>query len=318
MNDALHTFVREMEAQQRYLNFVQVSHLGNVIEEYSRLSRHARLHVYSIAKSITSVAVGIAVDDGLFELDDLVCDFFKEEIPDSASGNLLKVRVRHLLTMTSGISDSDMAWDGDSRKETSDWLGFFFSRQFNTEPGSQFHYASICTYVLGRIIEQRTGKTLHDFCNSRIFIPLGIENPDWLNCPHGHTMGGYGLSLSIDELTRFGELLINEGSYRGHRIVSAKYLRSATTRQVISHTPQSESDGRFFTAGYGFGFWINPDGSYRAEGMFSQILAILPEIKATIAIQALDENAPEILEAAWSTIVDSLKSVPTTISQHSL
>lgn len=303
--DILEDFIHATESNM--LMFAQVRQHGEVIADCGILPVSTRYQVMSVAKSFTAIGYGVAEAEGIIRRDDRVAAEFPEYLPKNASQNLLDIRVEHLLTMTSGLKDPLFFADMPERYRVKDWLSHYFSAEFVRAPGERFQYSNFNTYLIGRIIEKRTGLTLFSYMKNRgVFDKLHIGNPDWLPCPMGHTACCNGLMLTIDEMGRFGEMILRQGEFEGERIVSREFIQDATSYHVPSDTfPVPCED---LHAGYGYGFWMNQGrpGTCKAYGKYGQFILILPEKDAVICTMAMNEDDSVILNAVWEHLYDKL------------
>lgn len=266
-----------------------------------------QVNLYSGSKTFTSLAVGLCVDDGTLKLTDRVLDFFPEYREIAAPGSE-KITLRDLLHMSSGKLQF---WFGEPdrnalEEKPEDWAERFFRVPVTKEPGTHFFYSNACSYMLGRVIEKISGKTLRGFLLPRLFLPLGIHNPQWNTCTGGHTLGATGLQLTTAEYARLGKLLLHGGVWDGTRIVSESYLQSAANDTVPCDGPGNEEPE--CKAGYGYQLWrcAHP-GAYRADGMYGQFCIVVPDKRAVITVTAHEEKAPYgIVRAVFQDIVAPL------------
>ncbi len=287
--------LEKLKQREMVVNYVQVRHHGETVLDWGRMEQKTRLNTWSVSKSFVSVAVGIAMDEGLLTLDEKICESFPEYLPKNPSRNLLDITVRHMLTMTTGFDHALFFADDPERYVTEDWIAYFFNHDFTYRPGERFLYCNFNTYMLACLIERKCGRNLMDYLKEKLFTPLGILSPDWTTCPGGHIHAANGLYLTIDELANFGEMLLNGGTYKGNSIVSKKYLDMASVNQL----PED------WDTKYGFQFWINFDGtSYRADGKFGQFVFVLPKKDMVVAVQSLDDG--NMLEELWSEFIMKL------------
>ena len=199
---------------------------------------------FSACKSIVALAVGILMDDGLLQTDDRLLDLFPQQ-GTLVSRRLMKdLTVKHLLQMQSGDQFSEAA----SMTQT-DWLqGFFASASLI---GSQkFHYNSLNTYILSRIVCQVSGLSLSQFLSERLFEPMGIRDFYWECCPEGFEKGGWGLYLRAEDLAKLGQLILDGGLWNGKQLISSQFLDCATKAQVSTPTSCGDYD-------YGWQFWVH-------------------------------------------------------------
>lgn len=230
--------------------------------------------LYSLSKSVTSIAVGIACDRGLLTPDDPVIGFFPDKLPLLAelSEHLPAMKVRHLLSMTAG-HESDIYPAVVSRR---DWAAAFLAQPIERAPGTHYRYSTPSTYMLSAIVERVSDLNLVDFLMPTLFGPLGIAKPVWETCPLGATAGGMGLSLSTEDVAKFGQMLLNEGTYEGRCIVSESYIRSAVSEQSDNRfgVPAERTDS---AQGYGYQFHLCRFGAYRGDGSFGQLCLVSPK-----------------------------------------
>lgn len=287
--------LKTMKQQGMVTNYVQVRQHGETILDWGRMEQKTRLNTWSVSKSFISVAVGIAIDDGLISLDEKICDSFQDYLPENPSEKLLGITVKHMLTMTTGFDHPLFFTDDPERYVTEDWIAHFFQHDFTYKPGERFLYCNFNTYMLACLIERKCGRDIMDYLKEKLFTPLNILSPDWTRCPKGHIHAANGLYLTIDEFGNFGEMILNGGVYKGKRIVSKEYLDMACINQL-----PKEWDTK-----YGFQFWINFDGkSFRADGKFGQFILIFPEKDMVVAVQSLDDG--DILKQIWEEFIMKL------------
>ncbi len=226
--------------------------------------------VFSITKSVTSLGIGILYDQGLIGLDDPIVKYFKEELPLNYDRKINDITIRHLLTMSSGI-DSENIFE---MLRSTDWRKLYFNSKFTAIPGTFYKYSSITTHMLSAIVSKVTNKPLEELIKTHIFDVLDIKNYSWEMAPEGTSFGGFGLSLDESSLVKLGQLLLNEGTYLGKRVVSKAYLDLATAPQVIKQDYVNNPNTVSIGYQYGFQFHVSPNLSYRADGAFGQIIVI--------------------------------------------
>jgi CubicO group peptidase (beta-lactamase class C family) len=268
--------------------YAQIRKGGHVTGEFSRTPKKTRLNTMSVSKSVLSAGVGIAMGEGLLSIDESICEAFPEYVPQNTSPCLSALRVRHLLTMTTGLSKPLFFADDPERYTVKDWIRYFFNADFTYPPGQRFLYSNFNTYILSCLIERRTKENLLEYLRDRLFEPLGIGNPDWTLCPLGHVHAANGLYLTIDELGNFGEMLLHRGAYGGRQIVPAPYLRDATVKQV-DNVPLEEVGSNYQTFGYGYQFWMTPlANTFICNGNYGQYCLVMPEKDTVISVMSFE------------------------------
>ncbi len=293
---------------------------GSVTAEFARVPYRVDQPqlLYSLSKSVTSIAAGIAIDEGLLKLTDTVISFFPNKLPADISANLARMTVHHLLSMNAGHGDN--IYGAVAQEE--DWVQAFLAQEVAYEPGSHYVYSTHCTYMLSAIIEQVAGEKLVDFLMPRLFEPLDIPRPVWETCPLGITAGGMGLSLSTESIAKLGQLLLNKGEYAGKRIVSERYLALAASEQ--SDNRPSAKAGRIDSAqGYGYQFHLCRRGCFRGDGSFGQLLLVAPRenivIAATSAFPGM-QQLQTLLDLIFEQLFDRLDQpgTPSPSDSHEL
>ncbi|MDD5944943.1 MAG: serine hydrolase [Clostridia bacterium] len=282
MAEFVKNMVSEADKRELHVIYAQFRQGGEIKDEVCRAINKTRLNTFSVSKSIVSAGVGIALDEGLISLDEKICDAFEEYVPKNASNNLLDTRIRHMLTMTTGLKEPLFFADGADRYRVKDWIEYFFNAEFDHAPGERFLYSNFNTYMISCLIEKRAGVNLLEYLRYRLFEPLGIGNPDWTLCPKGHVHAANGLYLNIDELGNFGEMLLHRGEYNGKRLVPEKYIAEAT----VKHTDSPGKYGSdYLNCGYGYQFWMTPiPDTFLCYGNYGQFCFVMPKKDAVISI----------------------------------
>ena len=256
--------------------------------------------LYSLSKSFTSTAVGLAIAEGKLSLDDEVLKFFPEDAPSNPSANLKAMRVSDLLRMSTGHQTEP------PRPDDQPWTRAFLAHPVPFKPGTHFLYNTSATYMLSAIVQKATGQTVLEYLRPRLFEPLGIERPTWETSPQGITAGGYGLSIRTEDIARFGQLYLQKGKWQGRQLVPEAWVEAATARQTSNgSSPNSDWD-----QGYGYQFWRCRNGVYRGDGAFGQYCIVLPEQDAVIAITSGVRDMQAVLNLIWDKLLPAMKPSP--------
>lgn len=289
----LDDFLKYVDDNRYVVNYIKVEQNGETIAYYGRLPLKTRFNLMSASKSFVSVAVGIAMEEGLVSLTDKMCDYFPEYMPDKAGEFLPEITLKDLLTMQAGNKEALFFNDDELRYNTKDWIQYFFNTEFSYKPGTHFLYSNFNTYMASCMVEKKAGMNLKDYLQPRLFDKMGVHNIDWTCCPKGHVHAANGLYLTIDEFSGFGNMLLNQGNYNGHSIVSKEYLKEATRQQVED-------------VNYGYQFWINPDNqSFRADGKYGQYCIVMPEKNAVVTTMACEDV--KLFDKVWEMIAEKVK-----------
>lgn len=253
--------------------------------------------LWSLSKSFTSTAVGLAISDGKLSIDDPVLKFFPEEAPAELSANLKSMRVRDLLTMSTGHQDEVVLRD---KKE---WAKAFLAHPVPHKPGTHFKYNTPATYMQSAIVQRVTGQKVVDYLQSRLFGPLGISAPKWDESPEGVSLGGYGLYLRTEDIAKFGQLYLQNGKWNDQQLVPAQWIVQATSKQVSNGSDPTKD----WDQGYGFQFWRCRHNAYRGDGKDGQFCIVLPEQNAVVAITANTGDMQSELNFVWDKLLPAFE-----------
>jgi CubicO group peptidase (beta-lactamase class C family) len=282
-------------------SFTLVRHGYVVAEGWWKPEASDKPHVmHSLSKSFTSTAVGLAVAEGKLSIDDPVVKFFPEDTPPDASVKLQAMRVRDLLTMSTG-HETEPKFTPDTP-----WVKTFLAHPVPHKPGAHFLYNSAGTHMLSAIVKRVTGETVFDFLKPRLFEPLGIENAEWGASPQGNTLGGWGLKIRTEDIAKFGQLYLQKGQWNGKQLILASWVEQATTKQVSNGSDPAKD----WDQGYGFQFWRCRHGAYRGDGAFGQFCIVLPEQDAVIAITADARDMQAELNVVWDKLLPAFRDAP--------
>lgn len=255
--------------------------------------------MFSMTKSITALAIGIACDQGLLTLNDKVVTFFPDKLPQQCSENLRAMKIRDLLTMTSGTHDDNYLELFDQ----SDWGRAFLSQEFCHVPGSYYRYNTHGSHMLSLIIEIVSKQSLEAYVEQHLFRPLSIKVYNWEKTRENHTAGGMGLSLKIMDIEKIGRLILNDGWFDGQQVVSDAFLREATTTQVFKHSETERSDRDYCGQYYGFQFHVDSYGNPRMDGAFGQLCLILKDIETVITITSAGSKMDSLLALIYNELL---------------
>lgn len=302
---AILDFVQSADQQVDAMNSFMLVRHGHVVAEgwwspYAEATPHS---MYSLSKSFTSTAVGLAINEGKLSLDDEVLKFFPDQAPAVPSENLKQMRVRDLLTMNTGQHAEDVAkFSFDTNVPL---VELFLSLPVAHKPGTHFWYNTPATFMESAIVQKVTGQTVFDYLKPRLFDPLGIENPTW-EMKQQYTFGGSGLHIRTEDIARFGQLYLQKGNWQGKQLIPAAWIEAATSRQTSNGSnPASDWDQC-----YGFNFWRCRPGCYRGDGAFGQFCIVIPDQDAVVAITSGTRDMQGVMNLVWDKILPALQPKP--------
>lgn len=250
-----------------------------VCEYYPEYNIPVCRHVsFSLSKSVVAMAVGIAEEQGIINIDEKLCDIFSSHSGIFMKRGMKNVTIRHLLTMTAGVTFDEL-----SSFFSMDWRLSYMGSDLGFEPGSDFAYNSLNTYMLVAAITKRSGKKFIDYINEFLLYPMGIHDVTWDKCPQGIEKGGWGMKLSVPDMLKLGQLYLDSGSWmvQGVRrqLVPEKWVRES----LSCHVPLQ--DNRMLR-GYGYHIWLLANGAFLYNGVFGQNVYVHPDRRLVIAMTA--------------------------------
>jgi CubicO group peptidase (beta-lactamase class C family) len=244
--------------------------------------------VRSVTKSVTSALIGIACKEHyLTGLDQNVAGLLPEYIATDTDPRKLGMTVKDLLMMQAGLQ-WDERYDYWKLYESENWVAFTLGRPMACSPGTSFAYNSGTSQVLAAILTKTTHMQMSEFARERLFMPLGIQHAEWETDPQGLNIGGFGLSLTVEDLAKFGYLYLHNGQWNGQQIVPAAYVRASTTAWSAGGFPEESR--------YGYNWWVTNEVGYAAffaAGYGGQYLYVIPELDTIVVTTADHEVPPE-------------------------
>jgi CubicO group peptidase (beta-lactamase class C family) len=261
---------------------------------------------YSLSKSFTSTAVGIAIGEGKMSLDDEVLKAFPEDAPAEPSANLRAMRVRDLLRMAAGHLKEGPLWNEAAGVAPEPWTRRFLAQPVDFKPGTRFLYDTPGTYMLSAMVQKATGMSVLEYLRPRLFAPLGYDHPTWMASPQGISVGGFGLMGRTEDIARFGQLYLQKGMWQGRQLIPAAWVAEATTLQTGNGSnPKSDWD-----QGYCYQFWRCRHHAYRGDGAFGQYCIVMPDSDAVVAITSGVHDMQAVLNLVWDKLLPAMGPDP--------
>jgi len=259
---------------------------GRLVREAYFAPAHvdSAMDMRSVTKSVSAMLVGLAADRGLVRTDDFLTEWIKHE---SLRGDHDSIRVRHLLTMTSGMAWSDETdfgpWVRSGRP-----VGYVLDREVVAAPGQRFIYNTGASHLLSRIVGRAAGEPTRDFAERLLLGPLGIGNYRWGVMQDGFVAGGVGLALRARDAAKIGQLLLQGGRSGTAQILSEAWVTEQTEPAITLGLVA----GVLRAGGYGFQTWHDNDGggpgvhSFLLWGYGGQFVSIVPDRQLVVVTQA--------------------------------
>lgn len=314
---------------------VDIHHLmvlrhGKVIAElHAAPYRADQVHtLYSASKTVTGLAVGLAVDDGLLTVDDKVSKHLRDKMPASLSPALDSLTVRDLLIMAAGRKQDLSIFMGEK-----DWLTTWFAGDFHGV-GQRFNYDSMCTHALATIVSRVTGKSLLQYVGQRIFSPMHITVADWELAPDSVETAGWGLRLHAESEAKLGLLLLQQGQWQGRQLVSRQWIHDMTQHHITTRErPEPKLswwekiqkafrtmwhklralftgyDVDHYYLGYGYQTKVIQQpmaDSFFATGYGGQLIDVVPELDMVVVVNGRAANYGDELNTIYYQLVEPL------------
>ncbi|MHA2460160.1 MAG: serine hydrolase domain-containing protein, partial [Candidatus Thorarchaeota archaeon] len=269
-----------------------VRHGYMVLEHYRSEYRNenSTQYMYSVTKSFTSALIGIALAQGYFDnLSQPVLPFFPDKVIEIPDERRERVTIENLLTMRSGIF-----WDETSAPFTSpdngiyhlmsqDGVEYVLNLPMVAEPDELWHYNTGASHLLSGIIQATTEMTAKEFGDETLFGPLGFSEQTWATDASGVVRGGFDLKITLRDMTKFGLLYLNNGTWDGEQIVPADWVTASTN--TITDLG--------YNSGYGYQWWTLPDdGIFYAAGLYGQYIYVIPEYDMVVTFTSMVQNGP--------------------------
>ena len=238
--------------------------------------------IYSATKTVLSAAVGIAADEGKFDINLPLLSYMPKDRINKLSQQQCevweKITVKRLLTMS--VKGFSFRAEGDS------WLDFSLACDIRDPDEKTFDYSNISAYLIGVALTEALGTDLASYIDEKLMKPLGITRYEYTRCPDGYFYGASGMQMSVHDLSRMGLLLYNKGVYNGQRILSEAYVNEATAVQQMNRE-----------GGYGYFIWKYRDG-FSINGKWKQKCYILPgrELMVTY-LSHIEDDSHDLLES---------------------
>jgi CubicO group peptidase (beta-lactamase class C family) len=250
--------------------------------------------------------VGIAVHDGKLREDDLLLSYFADYVPANVDLRKKRITVKHLLTMSSGISWPQSASENasDQMGRSSDWVRFILDRPMAAEPGSVTNYSNGDSHLLSAVLQRATGATALDFARKRLFEPLGIRDVAWDSDPQGRSIGSAALQMRPIDMAKLGSLYLAYGEVE-NRVLDREWVEKSLTAQVKMPTAGGPAE-------YGYYWWLYPERKlFEAWGGAGQRIAVFRDLRLVVVMTAdVPDDIPRSPLAArvYDVVLGAVKS----------
>jgi CubicO group peptidase (beta-lactamase class C family) len=287
-----------------------------IFERYALGLTEDETHIsWSMAKSVVATLMGIAYDEGLYQLDEPVTKY----LPQFAGTGYDGVKIKDILQMSSGVAfnedygdfNSDINRFGRAFAMGSSLEGFAKSLKRDKTPGTYCHYVSIDTQVLGLLLIKLTGKTLTAYLDEKLWQPLGMEGKcEFLVDKKGVELALGGLNMTLRDYAKLGQLYLHKGNFNGKQIVSEEWVKMAITPDA-PHLMPGPNPNSSHTYGYGFQWWIPEvdEGDFFAAGIYNQYIYVQPKLNLVIVALSANHHYKKAKEEEKETFISVFKDI---------
>jgi CubicO group peptidase (beta-lactamase class C family) len=254
---------------------------------------------FSVAKSITSMLVGAAIQDGYIKsVDEKITDY----LPRLKNSAYDQSTIRNVLQMSSGVEWNEDYADPKSDLNSAAWdtlslYEYLRHKPRAAPPGEVFNYNTAETNLVGSLLRSAIGNNLATYLSEKIWKPFGMESDaNWMMSEFGGgETGGCCINATLRDYGRLGLFALNNGQLAdGTRVLPEGWMAEST----------APSKGN---PGYGYFWWLAQNNIYRASGIFGQAIYIDPNENVVIAqhsVRAVASNRPDwALQSAFFTAV---------------
>jgi len=274
-------FIDDIIQNQWNVFGVEVYVDGKLAHQYgdTTIQRHP---IYSATKTITSIAVGMAADEGKLDIQQPILTYLPADIVDrlpKAQRDVYQhITTKRLLTMS--VAGYPFRPSGDS------WLEESLRLPLENTEILSFDYSNISAYLAGVVATYALQEDLYQYLQRKLFVPLGIENPPYTRCPDGFFYGASAMELTVNELCKIGLFLYHGGKWEDKQLLSEAYVRDATSIQQMNRE-----------GGYGYFIWKYRNG-FSINGKWKQKCYVLPSEKIVISYLAdIPDECPGLKES---------------------
>ena len=278
-----------------------------VVERYLDSGTQRTWDVQSVGKSVMSMLVGIALDEGRLQgVDQTLGELLPTYAAVMAPG-LEEVTLHQLLTMTAGLPP-----DPPTSPESEDWVAEILSRGTSRPPGQGFTYSSAGSHLLSAILVQATGQSVLDYARAKLFDPLGVDSrpaaepvaipqnlPEyeragfaWPTDPQGLHLGMGSIKMTTADMVKLGQLMLRRGRWDDRQVLPESWVDESTRAHVRTNGPIDH--------GYGYQWWVPAaDGhaAYAAFGHGGQLLEVVPDLDLVVAVSSVVTDEPGVADA---------------------
>ncbi len=265
-----------------------------VTEDYAVGEISSKYYVWSITKSFLSAIYGQMIYRGMLVDEFGTIDTYYPSLTDSLKKS---IKISNLLTMTSGINN-DLSY-----MQKDDPPQYILNNELDFAPGTEWGYTSAGTHILSDIFSKIAGQSAKGFGDKNLFSKIGIKDYTWDADQNGVSNGGYGLSLRLRDMLKFGHIFLQKGQSAGKEIISSSWINKSTSMLIPFNEKQSW--------GYGYLWWITKENDakiYNAVGYGGQYIIVVPMKALVVAATSNSSPVEGYTDDLYSTLMDKIVS----------
>ena len=303
-------FLERLEKNEIPMHSMILMRHGKIVAEtyYRPYSRNELHRMFSVTKSMVSLAVGLLCEEGKLTLEDRIVSHFPEKIPkEGVHPYIAQITIRDMLRMATAHGKTTY-----KQIDTKDWVSTFFLVTPSHMPGTVFSYDTSATHTLAALVEKLSGKELLAYLREKFLDEIGFSPEAYcIKDPMGISMGGSGMMASSYDMLRVMYLISQNGRWQGKQLLPEWYLKEATTKQIdtFAKGPTLEE-----MQGYGYQFWCTRNDGYVCYGMGGQLMLVLPKEElifiTTADTQSRQGGVQLIYDAFWQEIYQTISNKP--------
>jgi CubicO group peptidase (beta-lactamase class C family) len=257
----------------------------------------------SVTKSVTTALIGIAIEQGLLDLDQPVVSYFPNRHIANLDEYKRSLTIRDLVSMRNGMESGCFDKDEatlEAMRQSTDWVQAALDRRMVYPPGTHFCYDSPGMHLLSAILQEVTGMPELDYARQVLFEPLGIHTVIWETDPQGYSHGWGDLHLLPQDAAKLGYLWLHKGIWDGRQIVPPSWV----SESIRAH---SRLVGNEY--GYGYGWWVSPVDFY-ALGRGGQFIRVVPSLNTVLVITGGEYEVGQVESFLIKALIGARKSLP--------
>ncbi len=244
-------------------------------------------NIKSASKSVIALLVGIAIDKGYIDsINDSLISYIPSYFEMIDDEEKRSITIKQLVTMTAPLETTSF-YNYGKWVISENWIEFILNQEKLDLDDGEMVYSTGSTHLLSVLITESSGMSTREFANTYLFKPLGILVGGWDKDPQGYYMGGNNLALKPADMMKIGQLVLDNGFYKGEQIISKEWIRDSFKSYTVSN---------FNPYNYGYGWWnqrLSTQQVFFAWGFGGQYIFIIPDIDAVVVLTSSLSNADQ-------------------------